>query len=40
MFDGNLGKYTGSNYTIELREDAKPYHTKPLPIPKYSRTNS
>ena len=25
MFDGTLGKYTGSNYTIELKEDAKPF---------------
>ena len=32
MFDGTLGKYTGSDYTIELKEDAKPYHTKPFPI--------
>ena len=23
MFDGTLGKDTGSNYTIELKEDAK-----------------
>ena len=34
MFDGTLGKYTSSNYTIELTEDAKPYHAKPFPIPK------
>ena len=35
MFDGNLGKNTsGSNYTIELKEDAKLYHAKPFPIPK------
>ena len=34
MFDGTLGKYTGSNDTIELKEDAKPYHAKPFPIPK------
>ena len=34
MFDWTLGKYTGSNYTIELEEDAKPYHAKPFPIPK------
>ena len=40
MFDGTLGKYTGSDYTIELKEDAKPYHTKPFPIPKHLRTNS
>ena len=26
MFDGTLGKYTGPNYTIELREDAKHLH--------------
>ena len=25
MFDGTLGKYTGSNYTIELKEDVKPF---------------
>ena len=30
MFDGNLGKYTGYNYTIELKDNAKPYHANPL----------
>ena len=34
MFDVSLGKYTGSDYTMELKEDAKPYHAKPFPIPK------
>ena len=39
MFDGTIEKYTGSNYIIELKEDAKPYHAKPyhakpFPIPK------
>ena len=34
MFDGTLAKFTGSNYTIELKEDAKPYHTKLFLIPK------
>ena len=34
MFEETLGKYTGSDYTIELIEYAKPYHTKPFPIPK------
>ena len=34
MFDGTLGKYTGSDYKIELLEGAKPYHAKPFPIPK------
>ena len=29
MFDGTLGKNTGSDYTIELKED-----TKPFPIPR------
>ena len=26
MIDGILGKYTGSEFTIELKEDAKPYY--------------
>ena len=34
MFDGALCKYTGSDYTIELNKDAKPYHEKPFIIPK------
>ena len=34
MFDGTLGKYTGSDYTIEMKEDAKPYHAKSFSIPK------
>ena len=40
IFDGSLGKYTSSDYTIELKENAKPYHAKPFPIPKHSQTNS
>ena len=28
MFDETLGKYTGSNKTIELKEDAKKYRAK------------
>ena len=40
MFDGILDKYTGSDYTIELKENAKPYHAKPFPIPKHIQTNS
>ena len=27
MFDGTIGEYTGSDYTIELKKDAKPYPT-------------
>ena len=34
MFDGALGKYTGSTYKIELKEDVNPYHATPFPIPK------
>ena len=34
IFDETLGKYTGSDYSIELKEDAQPYHVKPFPIPK------
>ena len=25
IFNGTLGKYTGSEYTVELKEDAKPF---------------
>ena len=31
IFDG-LGKYTDYNYTIELKEDEKPYLLKLFPI--------
>ena len=37
-FGGTLGKYTESNYIIELKEDAKPYHAKHLPIPKIHKS--
>ena len=40
MVDGTQSKYTGSNFTIELKEDAKTYHAKPFPIQKHSQTNS
>ena len=40
MFDGTLGKYTDSDYTIKLTKDVKPYHAKYFLIPKDSRTNS
>ena len=33
IFDGTLGKYVGFDYTIELKEDAKPYHVKLFSIP-------
>ena len=34
MFDCTLGKYTGTEYKIELLEGAQPYHAKPLPTLK------
>ena len=34
MFDGTSGNYTDSENRIELLDRAKPYHTKPFPIPK------
>ena len=34
MFDGSLGKYTGSDSTIELKDNARPYHAKLFPVPK------
>lgn len=39
LFDGTLGKWRGRDYTIELKEDATPYHARPYPIPKaYEQT--
>ena len=35
MLDGTLGKYTGSDYTIELKEDVKSYHAKPFSYSKH-----
>ena len=34
MFDGTLGIYTGSNNTIEMKEDGKTYQAKPFHIQK------
>ena len=34
LFDGKLGCYKVSKYNIKLKEDATPYHAKPLPVPK------
>ena len=34
MFDGTLGSYTGSDYTIQLKENTSPYHAKPFPVPR------
>ena len=33
LFDGSLGKMNSEPYDIELKENAKPYHAKPFPIP-------
>ena len=30
-FDGISGRYTGSNFSKELKEDAKPYHAIEFP---------
>ena len=35
LFDGTLGKWIGETYDIELKPDAKPYHAKPFPVPKF-----
>jgi hypothetical protein len=34
LFDGTLGIWKGENYDIELRKDAKPYHSRAYPIPR------
>ena len=38
MLDEILGKYTGSDYAKELKEDAKLYDTEPFPIPKIHKS--
>ena len=39
LFDGTLGHWIGEKYHIELKEGAKPYHTRAYPIPKaYEQT--
>ena len=34
LFDGSLGHWTRTEYDIELKEGAKPYHARSYPIPK------
>ena len=34
LFDGTLGTWNNEPYKIELKEGAKPYHSRPFPIPK------
>ena len=32
MFDSTIGKYLGTDYSIESTENTKPYRAKPFPI--------
>ena len=34
LFDGTLGTWHNEPYDIELKEGAKPHHSRPFPIPK------
>ena len=34
LFDGTLGTWNNEPYNIELKDGAKPYHSRPFPIPK------
>ena len=34
LFDGTLGTWNNEPYNIELKEGAKPYHSRPFPVPK------
>ncbi len=34
LFDGTLGKWTGSEVELELIEGARPYHAKAFPLPR------
>ena len=38
MFDETIGKYIASDYTIELKEDTKPYHAMLFSIPTIHKT--
>ena len=35
MFNGKLGTWKGTPYHIELQEDAKPYHARAFPVPRF-----
>ena len=34
LFDGTLGKWTGTEADIELQDNVRPYHAKPFPVPR------
>jgi hypothetical protein len=34
LFDGTLGNFERSEVKLNLKEDAKPYHAKAIPVPK------
>ena len=34
LFDGTLGTWNNEPYNINLKEGAKPYHSRPFPLPK------
>ena len=34
LFDGTLGTWNNKPYNIELKEGAKPYHSRAFPVPK------
>ena len=34
LFNGTLGTWNNKPYHIELKEGAKPYHSRPCPVPK------
>jgi hypothetical protein len=34
LFDGTLGHWKNEKYDIHLKQDAKPYHARPYPVPK------
>jgi hypothetical protein len=34
LFDGTLGTFTGTPYDIKLKDNVKPHHAQPFPVPK------
>jgi hypothetical protein len=39
LFDGTLGNFETSDLKFDLKDDAKPYHAKALPVPKNHHDN-
>jgi hypothetical protein len=39
LFYGTLGEWNTEPVHLELKEGAKPFHGRPFPVPKYTKTH-